>query len=116
MKNCILLFVLFALLKSGIGYSQDVNVKIGFKDNVQSKVLNENRQLIVSLPKGYETSDQTYPVLYCLDGTETGLLEAILITRKLRAEMIIVAIPNTDRDGWNPSYFMNNPGYVDSRG
>jgi predicted alpha/beta superfamily hydrolase len=61
-------------------------------------ILNENRPLMVSLPRDYETGDKTYPVLYVLDGNETGLLEAILVTRKLRAQMIIVAIPNTDRD------------------
>lgn len=43
MRNYILFFVLIGFLKTGIGYSQDVNVKIGIRDSVQSKVLNENR-------------------------------------------------------------------------
>jgi len=115
MRNYIFLFVFLGFLKSGIGYSQDVNVKIGIKDSIQSKILNENRQLIISLPKDYEKSNLTYPVLYVLDGNETGLLKAIVVTRKLRVEMIIVAIPNTDRDRdmmplSTPTYEVEKPG------
>jgi len=98
MRNYILFFVLIGFLKSGIGYSQNVNVKIGIKDSLQSKILNENRQLIVSLPKDYEVSSENYPVLFLLDGTENHLLEARVVTYKLDLEMIIVAISNTDRD------------------
>ena len=115
MRNYILFFVFIGILNSGICYSQDVNFKIGIKDSVQSKILNENRQLIVSLPKDYDTSNNTYPVLYVLDGNKTGLLDAITATRKLGAEMIIVAIPNTDRDRdmmplSTPTYQVDNPG------
>ncbi|MCB9249225.1 MAG: hypothetical protein H6613_12125 [Ignavibacteriales bacterium] len=91
-------FVLIGFLKTGIVYSQDVNVKIGIKDSIQSKILNENRQLIVSLPKDYDVSNETYPVLFLLDGTEFTLIEGRLVTYKLGLEMIIVAIANTDRD------------------
>lgn len=115
MRNYILLFVLIGLIKSTIGYSQVLNFEIGVKDSVQSKILNENRQLIIHLPKDYETSNSTYPILYVLDGNETSLLEAITITRKLRVETIIVAIPNTDRDRdmmplSTPTYEVKNPG------
>ena len=114
MRNYILFFVLIGFLKSGIGYSQDVNVKIGIRDNVQSKILNENRQLIVSLPKDYEVSNETYPVLFLLDGTENNLIDARLVTYNLRLKMIIVAISNTDRDRdmmpiSRPSYEVENP-------
>jgi len=64
MRIYVLFFVIIGFLKSGIGYSQDVNVKIGIKDNLQSKILNENRKLIVSLPKDYELANETYPVLF----------------------------------------------------
>jgi predicted alpha/beta superfamily hydrolase len=115
MKNYILLFVFLGFLKSGIGYSQDVNFKVGVKDSIQSIILNENRKLIVSLPKDYQTANKSYPVLYVLDGNETGLLDAITVTRKLGAEMIIVAIPNTDRDRdmmplSTSTYKVKNPG------
>ncbi len=115
MRNYILFFILIGFLKTGIVYSQDVNVKIGIKDSIQSKILNENRQLIINLPKDYDTSNITYPVLYVLDGNETGILDAITATRKIGAEFIIVAIPNTDRDRdmmplSTPTYEVENPG------
>jgi len=114
MRNYILFLLLIGFLKSGIGYSQDVNVKIGIKDSVQSKILNENRQLIVSLPKDYEVSNETYPVLFLLDGIENNLIDARLVIYNLRLKMIIVAISNTDRDRdmmpiSRPSYEVKNP-------
>ncbi|MCK8481704.1 alpha/beta hydrolase [Psychroserpens algicola] len=114
MKNYVLFFILVGFLKSGIGYSQDVNVKIGIKDSLQSKILNENRPLIVSLPKDYETSNLTYPVLFLLDGSVNNLIDARLIIHNLRLEIIIVAITNTDRDRdmmpiSRPSYEVENP-------
>ncbi len=115
MRKNILLIIFLGLMKTGIGYSQDVNFKVGVKDSIQSKILNENRKLIVSLPGDYRTADKSYPVLYLLDGSETSLLNAIVITRYLGAEMIIVAINNTDRDRdmmplSTPTYKVDNPG------
>ena len=115
MKNRIILTLVFGLLSVGNSFSQEVNIKVGVKDSIQSMVLDENRQLVVSLPSDYQTGDKTYPVLYVLDGNETGLLDAITVTRKLRAEMIIVAIPNTDRDRdmmplSTPTYEVKKPG------
>ncbi len=114
MKKYLLFFVLIIFFKSGIGYAQDVYVKLGIKDSVYSKILNENRQLIFSLPKDYETSQETYPVLYLLDGSENNLINARLIIYSLRLKMIIVAITNTDRDRdmmpiSRPSYEVANP-------
>lgn len=98
MKNYISLLILFGLLISQFSYSQDVNVKIGIRDSIHSKILNENRPLIISLPNDYDTSNQVYPILYVLDGLEINQMEAKIVTNKLRIKMIIVAIPNTDRN------------------
>ena len=115
MKNRIAVSLVFCMLSIGMIHSQEVNVKVGIKDSIQSMILNESRQLVVSLPESYHTGDKVYPVLYLLDGNETGLLDAILVTRKLRTEMIIVAIPNTDRDRdmmplSTPTYEVEEPG------
>lgn len=115
MKNHVKFLLLFTLLIPRTSYAQDVNIKIGHRDSVQSKILNENRNLIISLPEGYETSGQNYPVLYLLDGNEATLSEALVVTRKLEVDMIIVAIHNTDRDRdmmplSAPSYEVKNPG------
>lgn len=103
------------IINPAIGLSQDVTVKVGVKDSIQSIILNENRALVVSLPKDYQTTGNSYPVLFVLDGNETGILDAITVTRKLGVEMIIVAIPNTDRDRdmmplSTPSYEVEQPG------
>jgi predicted alpha/beta superfamily hydrolase len=115
MRENILLIVILGLLTSGTGYTQDVNFKIGVKDSIQSIILNENRKLVVSLPKNYEATNKSYPVLYLLDGEEAVILNSINVTNYLRAEMIIVAIPNTDRDRdmmplSTPTYKVQNPG------
>lgn len=115
MRKNILTILFLGLLNPGIGYPQDVTVKVGVKDSIQSLILKENRQLVISLPKDYHTAGKSYPVLYVLDGNETGILDAITVTRKLDADMIIVAIPNTDRDRdmmplSTPTYEVKNPG------
>ena len=115
MKNRIILTLVFGLLSVWLSFSQEVTINVGVSDSIQSMILNENRPLVVSLPKDYQPGDKTYPVLYVLDGNETALLDAILVTRKLRVEMIIVAIPNTDRDRdmmplSTPTYEVKKPG------
>lgn len=115
MKSQMILILVLGLISIRNSYSQEVNIKIGVKDSIQSMVLNENRRLVVSLPRSYQSDNETYPVIYLLDGNETGILDAILATRKLRVEVIIVAIPNTDRDRdmmplSTPTYEVKKPG------
>ncbi|WP_425636500.1 alpha/beta hydrolase [Algoriphagus yeomjeoni] len=113
LKQILIVFFL-CLFKSGLVYSQEVNFKIGVKESIGSEMLQERREFIVSLPSDYESSNLSYPVLYVLDGNETALLEAIVVTRDLGVKMIIVAIPNTDRDRdmmplSTPTYEVKNP-------
>jgi len=35
-----------------------------------SKILNETRRLLISLPKDYDRSTEAYPVLYLMDGAQ----------------------------------------------
>jgi predicted alpha/beta superfamily hydrolase len=74
---------------------------IGMSHELHSDVLGEDRQLIVHLPQGYEAGQQHYPVMYLLDGDAhfhhtTGITQ-FLAGRGLMPQMIVVAIPNTDR-------------------
>jgi predicted alpha/beta superfamily hydrolase len=99
----VVISILFGLLKTGIVYSQDIDVKLGFADSIQSPTLKENRKIIIRLPEGYDTSKKTYPVLYLLDGNNSSLLETVSAINKLGSDenipqMIVVAIGNTDRD------------------
>lgn len=80
----------------------------GVRDSLRSVVLNETRRLLVWTPPSYHDTTfapRRYPVLYLLDGdahfhSVTGLLQ-ILSTgingTFVLPEMIVVAIPNTNR-------------------
>jgi len=99
----LIILILFSLLKTGIVYGQDVNVKLGFADSIQSSILKEKRKIIIHLPDDYDTSKETYPVLYLVDGDSNSLLETVAAMNKLGwdeniPKMIVVAIRNTDRD------------------
>jgi len=67
--------------------------------HIDSKVLQENRNLLVHLPDNYTQTNKRYPVLYLLDG-ERHFNHAIIATQILQEqqrvpELIIVAITNT---------------------
>lgn len=76
-------------------------IEIGETVTIKSKILNENRKILIYLPAGYKKSSTRYPVLYALDGNTYFM--ASLGIMKYHAdfgnapEMIIVAIPNTNR-------------------
>ncbi len=76
-------------------------VVIGETSTIQSKILGEERTLMVHLPGDYAQSQMSYPVLYLLDAGDnfhhtTGTIGA-LSQAGHAPEMIVVAIRNTDR-------------------
>ena len=105
-------------LSTAILYGQDI--KIGFKDSIQSKALNETRKFIVKLPRDYDNSEKSYPVLYRLDGdldmyTETvGTINRLVHMDESTPDMIVVMIENTDRNRdmmpTTTSFFASVPG------
>lgn len=102
-RNYLLLLILIGLGKSEVVLAQDVSIKLGVRETLQSEILQENRKLIIHLPDDYQTSGKSYTVLYLLDGSEYGLFNAISDLRRLQSresapEMILVAIENTDRN------------------
>lgn len=65
-----------------------------------STVLNEERELIVHLPEGYERNpEQHYPVIYVLDGSSqdvhTAHSAALMAGIGVMPEVIVVGLPNT---------------------
>jgi uncharacterized protein len=95
--------ILLTVVSPRFGSAQDVSATLGATRTMKSTILGEDRKVFVHLPTSYDTSSNTYPVLYLLDGTPASLLEMIAITTRLRndrnaPEMIIVAIENTNRD------------------
>src|SRR5687767_9442084 len=101
----LLLFVPAGLLES---QAPSNAVTIGTADSIWSATLNENRRFLVYTPPSYKDTTylpRRYPVLYLLDGdahfhSVTGLIQ-ILSTGVngtfVLPEMIVVAIPNTNR-------------------
>ncbi len=84
------------------------NLTIGVVDSIWSGTLKEQRRYLVYTPPSYNDSTyspQKYPVLYLLDGdahfhSVTGLLQILgtgVNGTYVVPEMIVVAIPNTDR-------------------
>ena len=83
-------------------------VTIGTVDSIYSTTLKEQRKYLVYTPPSYRDTTylpRTYPVLYLLDGdahfhSVTGLLQFLgtgINGTFVVPEMIVIAIPNTDR-------------------
>jgi hypothetical protein len=71
------------------------------KLTIKSKVLGEDRIILVRTPPGYETNKRTYPVFYMTDGDahigHTSSTIEFLARNGRMSEMIVVGITNTDR-------------------
>lgn len=77
-------------------------IVIGDRVEMHSAVLNERREILVGKPSGYDSGDDDYPVLYLLDGESnfhhvTGLTKFLARDQQI-PEILVVGIPNTDRD------------------
>lgn len=91
---------------SGKSRKKDQDIHIGKKYSIRSRVLKEERPYWVYLPNSHdEGNKQRYPVLYLLDGdahfqSASGVVQFMSsgINGNCQIpEMIVVAIPNTDR-------------------
>jgi predicted alpha/beta superfamily hydrolase len=75
-------------------------IEMGEQHVLRSRVMNENREILVTLPESYARTTIGYPVLFVLDGS-SHILDATATTRTLAAarnrapELIVVAVPNT---------------------
>ena len=74
---------------------------IGETLSFKSKILDEERSIIVYTPETYYYSDKQYPVMYLLDGGThfhhaSGIVQ-FLAKQGLMPEMIVVAVLNVDR-------------------
>lgn len=111
---CNLLIILGVLLPCTV-FSQELNINLGKRVNLKSKILQEDRTILIHLPTNYYNTNKNYPVLYRLDGDTLIMLESILICNRLTyieekiSEFIIITIENTNRarDMWptNTEYY-----------
>jgi predicted alpha/beta superfamily hydrolase len=103
----------------------DNKIIIGKIDSIQSNILNENRKIWVYVP-GEGALDiyakKRYPVVYLLDGdghfsSVVGMIQQLSTVNgnMICPEMIVVAIPNTDRTrDLTPTHIEVDPPYMDS--
>ena len=76
-------------------------ITIGETVTIPSKILGEERTILVSIPPAYDQGSQHYPVLYMTDGgailTHTRGTVDFLARLGLMPQVIVVGINNTDR-------------------
>lgn len=83
-------------------------------ETIDSEILNESRKLLVHLPKDYNPHNPIgYPILIALDGTshDHDVVNAayVLNFANLLSEIIIIGIPNTNRNrDLTPEYLMKD--------
>jgi uncharacterized protein len=95
-------FVLLCLISYRTHAQETQPVLTNDRLTLHSTVLKEDREILVRLPDGYARAQNTYPVVYMLDGHPprinlmTGTIQN-LVQSDQAPEMILVSIPNTDR-------------------
>lgn len=119
----LILSVLTAFFSICVLAQKDNKVTIGAIDSIQSKILNEQRKIWISVPDSWNVdSKQRYPVLYLLDGdahfhSVVGMIRHLsqVNGNTICPEMIVVGIPNTDRTrDLTPTHVEAAPPFTDS--
>ena len=124
MRN-IFFFILSAVIAFGAHAQNAQKVVIGKIDSLHSTILNEERKIWIYTPgmtSGNSDSTQRYPVLYLLDGdahfaSVVGMIQQMsqVNGNTVFPEMIVVAIPNTDRTrDLTPTHIKSDPPMLDS--
>ena len=114
MKKLLLLAVItLSLFRCDVKKSSETTIEkdhkivFGHKEVLYSDILKEDREIWIHLPESAQSISKNlskYPVLYLLDGpghfySVTGMIKQLSTTNgnTIVPEMIIVAIPNTNR-------------------
>ena len=100
-------FISFSIFSSQSAFAQSGTKQQStdysqYTHTIKSVVLNEERTVVVQLPKSYQAQpNKVYPVVYRLDGAGNIPLASVVIERlqndNRAPEVIIVAIENTNR-------------------
>jgi predicted alpha/beta superfamily hydrolase len=99
-----LAFVSILVFTSWFAFAVDhghEQITIGHTETFRSAVLNEDREIEVSLPSGFGTSDRAYPLVVVLDGRDLYsyvVSSTAALTPNFFPEMVIVGVRNTDRN------------------
>jgi predicted alpha/beta superfamily hydrolase len=87
-----------AIVASATEVGDDVSITVARSYTIESKILGEERQVLVNLPRDYEESGARYAVLIVLDGSPFMIFHATasLIDRGI-PDFVVAAVPNVDR-------------------
>ena len=116
-------FALSAVIAFNAQAQKDNKIVIGKIDSVYSKTLGEQRKIWIYTPDMTSgSSNQHWPVVYLLDGdghfaSVVGMIQQMsqVNGNNVYPEMIVVAIPNTDRTrDLTPTHIANDPPMMDS--
>jgi len=117
------LFGLIIVIAFNAQSQNDNKIVIGKIDSVYSKILGEQRKIWVYTPDMTSgNSNQHWPVVYLLDGdghfaSVVGMIQQMsqVNGNNVYPEMIVVAIPNTDRTrDLTPTHITSDPPMMDS--
>ena len=108
-------FIYFLSISSFAQNNGKENI-VGFSQTIESKVLDDEREIQIFLPDGYADSNVNYPVLYVLDG-QRYFLHAVSLQKsftefKQTPEFIIVGISKKASDR-NRNFSVNSQKYLD---
>ena len=99
-----IILIIISLQTTTLAQDDNDAITIGKYRNLHSKILNEDRTLLISLPRGYEGAKISFPVVYLLYGDQVKgyFAEAVHILDALREsseipQMILVGVANTER-------------------
>lgn len=103
--NCFIASIFISVFLMNLTYSlgneNSDKITIGKKIQIESKILEEQRTIYIYTPDDYAKSKKHYPVFFVLDGEAsfhhvTGIVQ-FLSSSELIPNLIVVAIPNTNR-------------------
>ncbi len=119
MSKYILKISLFLVLLSSCQHKETITeisqISIATKHTIASEILKEDRQILISLPDGYEKTTANYPVLVLTDGVQNikhaiGSIELLTRTGSI-PPIIVVGIKSNDRTkDFSPTVSKNSPG------
>ncbi|MEN8193322.1 MAG: alpha/beta hydrolase-fold protein, partial [Bacteroidota bacterium] len=96
------ILIVLVLSQVTFGQIEKSPINIGESFTINSEILNQEREIFVWLPQGYDTSEYSYPIHFLLDGEITflsysGIVHIMSLAGQI-PEAIVIGIPNINRD------------------
>jgi predicted alpha/beta superfamily hydrolase len=100
MSTALLVFFLTLTVATGLAQNDEADIVIGKYRKIPSKILSDDRLIMVHLPAGYEENRKKYPVLYVLGSDVWSSLANPAATVEQLSfeqipEMIVIGVPGS---------------------